>query len=191
MGFEHESAGDHELLRASASDPAAFEELFARHAAPMRRWLAGRVHDTAVANDLLAETFAQAWRARRTFSGDDARAGTAWLFGIARNLLRQHYKRGRVETAARRKLGMSTRAPHDDQLDEVVARLDAEAPAGRLGRALLELPDAQRRAVAGRVVRQHGYEKLASELDCSRDNARAHVSRGLRALGAILKGAHP
>ncbi|MGH9305187.1 MAG: RNA polymerase sigma factor [Acidimicrobiales bacterium] len=58
----------------------------------------------ATANDLLAETFAQAWRSRGGFSGEDPNAGAAWIYGIARNLLHQHYKRGQVETASRRRL---------------------------------------------------------------------------------------
>jgi DNA-directed RNA polymerase specialized sigma24 family protein len=48
------------------------------------------------------------------------------LYGIARNLLVQHYRRGRVETAARKRLGIACPAPHDDDLDAILARLDAQ-----------------------------------------------------------------
>lgn len=184
---DYRAAGDHELIRASARDPAAFEVLFARHAAALRGWLAVQVRDVAVANDLLAETFAQAWRSRRRFVGDDTRAGAAWLYAIARNLLRQHYKRGRVETAGRRKLGMAAAAPHDDDLDAVIARLDAAELAQQLQAALQRLPDGQRQAVDARVVQQLPYPIVAGQLECSELNARARVSRGLRALNAILK----
>jgi hypothetical protein len=91
-------------------------------------------------------------------------AGTAWLYGIARNLLKQHHKRGRVETAARRRLGMTAHAPHDDDLDAILHRLDAQALQARLDTALDALPDAQRRAVDGRVVRELAYDDLAGEL---------------------------
>jgi RNA polymerase sigma-70 factor (ECF subfamily) len=191
MHVRYESRSDTELIRASRSDPAAFEVLFERHAAPMRGWLAAQVGDTAAANDLLAETFAQAWRSRKRFVGDDPASGAAWLYGIARNLLRQVYKRGRVETAARRRLGMPEHAPHDDQLEEVLGRLDAQAFAPELDRALATLPVAQRCAVEERVVKERSYEEIAEALACSSENARARVSRGLRTLNGLLKGVQP
>jgi RNA polymerase sigma-70 factor (ECF subfamily) len=191
MGPRYESASDSELVHASRHDPEAFEVLFERHAAALRRWLANRVNDVAVANDLLSETFAQAWRVRKRFSGEDPAAGAAWLYGIARNLLRQHFKRGRVETAARRRLGISLDAPHEDELDEIVDRLDAASLHTEVDAALRALPDPQRRAVEERIVSELPYEEIASRLACSEDNARARVSRGLRTLNSVLKGARP
>lgn len=184
-------AGERELLRGSVRDPAAFEELFARHAVAMQRWLAAHVSDVSTANDLLAETFAAAWLGRRRFRGEDDAAALAWLYGIARNLLHQHYRRGRVEAAARHKLGMSVEAPGEDDLDAVLARAVASSAAGDLERALRQLPATQRAAVDGRVVRELSYEELAAELACSEQNARSYVSRGLRTLNTILKGVRP
>jgi RNA polymerase sigma factor (sigma-70 family) len=191
MRLDFASAGEHELLRASVEDAAAFEELFARHAANMRGWLAWQVRDVALANDLLAETFAEAWRARRRFSGRDAGTGLAWLYGIARNQLRVHYRRGRVETAARRRIGMSVDVPHDDNLEQVLARLDAQLLRLLLDEALDRLPAVQRAAIDARVVRELPYPAVADVLECSETNARAHVSRGLRALNTMLTGARP
>lgn len=189
MGLDYGSATDDELIRASLRDPASFEVLFARHAAPMRRWFAGQVGEVAMANDLLAETFAQAWRSRRTFSSRGAGTGSAWLFGIARHQLYQHYRRGRVDTSARKRLGMSTSAPHEDDLESILERLDAEALAKELQTALTELPATQRDAIEARVVRELSYGEVAHELACSEDNARMLVSRGLRSLTALLKEA--
>jgi RNA polymerase sigma factor (sigma-70 family) len=186
---EYESAADDELIRASLRDPASFEVLYGRHAGPMRRWFARQVGEVAVANDLLAETFAQAWGARRRFSGDGSGAGAAWLFGIARHQLYQHFKRGRVEVSARRRLGMSTRVPHDDDLESILERLDAEALREELETALNELPVAQRDAIDARVVRGLSYGEVALELGCTEDKARARVSRGLRSLNWVLKEA--
>ena len=189
MSSDYEPASDSELLRASQRDPRAFEVLFERHAAQMRGWLAGRVGEVATANDLLAETFAQAWRSRRRFCGEDQGAGTAWLYGIARNLLRQHYKRGRVETAARRRLGITVNAPYEDDLDAILERLDAESLHAELEAALETLPQGHRRALDQRIIQGLPYDEIAAELACSQENARARVSRGLRALNSILKEA--
>ena len=85
---------------------------------------------------------------------------------------------------------MSLHVRYEDELDAVVERVDAAALRSRLDAAMDALPDAQRLAVGGRVVRELAYADLASELDCSAQSARAHVSRGLRTLNAMLKREH-
>jgi RNA polymerase sigma-70 factor (ECF subfamily) len=185
---QHGHLSDTELLRRSMHEPAAFEVLFERHAPRLQGWLARQTGDVGVANDLTAETFAQAWRSRRRFSGDDPTAGAAWLYGIARNLVRQHYKHGRVETAGRRRLGMSLESPHDDDYDAVIERLDAEGDATLLEAALAEVSEQQRRAIRSRIMGGRGYDEIARQLGCTAENARAHVSRGLRSLNLIMKG---
>lgn len=186
-----ESAGEHELLTASGRDPEAFEILFSRHAVRLRRWLAAQTGDVMTANDLLAETFAAAWLGRRRYHGDDDRTALAWLHGIAGNLLRQHYKRGRVESVARRRLGIDLGLPAEDELQSVLDRAEAAAVAPELDQALQELSSTQRAAVTGRVLRDLSYQELAGELGCTEQSARAHVSRGLRALRSTMRGARP
>ena len=63
---------------------------------------AGRPVRRRAALDLTAETFAQAWHASRRFKDMADGSGAPWLFGIARNLVRQYHKHNRIETAARR-----------------------------------------------------------------------------------------
>jgi RNA polymerase sigma factor (sigma-70 family) len=178
---------DSELVRASADDPAAFETLFVRHAREVRTWLSAQVGDVEVANDLLAETFAQAWRSRRRFRGSEPGDGLSWLYGIARNLLRRHYKRGRVEARARLRLGMMSTFHEMDGSHEVLGRITAERLAPQLSRALRRLPMKQQRAVDARIVRELGYESVAAELVCSQPAARALVSRALRNVNSQLE----
>ena len=52
---------------------------------------AARVHDRAVAQDLVQETFLAAIRASAGFAGRSTER--AWLFGILRNKLADHYRR--------------------------------------------------------------------------------------------------
>ena len=58
---------DADLIRHSKRDPDAFGELFDRHAAAVLRYVARRVGCEHTAQDLMAETFAQAYVARRSF----------------------------------------------------------------------------------------------------------------------------
>jgi RNA polymerase sigma-70 factor (ECF subfamily) len=189
MASPKEMRTDSELVRASVGDPSAFEILFVRHAGAIRAWLASEVRDLGIANDLLAETFAQAWRSRRRFKGTEPDDGLAWIYGIARNLLRRHHKRGRVDASARQRLGIRAELIEDDRSQEILARLAAAGLGVHLSAALKGLPEGQRRALDARIVRELDYPSVAAELQCTEPNARALVSRGLRRLNATLDGA--
>ena len=92
-----------------ALDEAAFAELYDRHAPPLAAWLRRR-SDPDTAQELLAETFAQAWCVRRRFKPErGSRAGVAVRHrpAPAVRLLR----RLEVEDRARRKLGVAARSP--------------------------------------------------------------------------------
>ena len=60
--------------------------------------------------------------ARLAVISDEAARG--WLYGIARNLVRQYHRRGRVELATCRKLGIQLEHDHDE-LSAIDAQLDA------------------------------------------------------------------
>ncbi|MGZ4387924.1 MAG: RNA polymerase sigma factor [Gaiellaceae bacterium] len=179
--------GDAELIRAARRDPAAFCRLYERHAVRLRGWLRGQTGSTEAANDLTAETFAQALVSLRRFRGADDAAAAAWLYGIARNLLFQYRRRARVETASRRRLGMPVR--DYGGFDEVEEREDALAAAPALAAALAGLPAGERAAVELRVLDELPYEDVASRLEIGEPAARQRVSRALRTLGLRLKGA--
>jgi RNA polymerase sigma factor (sigma-70 family) len=158
-------------------DEAAFAELYDRHAPALAAWLRRR-SDPDTAQELLAETFAQAWCSRRRFKPERGTA-RAWLFGIAQHLLFGYYRRLEVEDRARRRLGVVLEPALDDDAD---ARLDAAALRAELSARLARLPDATREAVLLRVVEQLDYHELARRLGCSNAAARLRVSRGLREL---------
>ena len=183
---------DTELIRAAQSDPEAFEALFERHAMVLRQWLLAQVGDASVAQDLLAETFAQAWRGVRRFRGEDDRSGGAWLYGIARHLVHQQYKRGRIETAGRRRLGMTVAASTDGGLEEMPSRIDASELSDAVREAFATLRPDQQRAIGYRIVDELSYEEVAARIGCNPTTARTRVFRGLQVLRtAMTKGVRP
>jgi RNA polymerase sigma factor (sigma-70 family) len=186
----HHAHTDEELLVLARSDADAFAELYDRHAGALAEWLARRSPADA-AQELFAETFAQAWCSRRRYRPAKGPA-RAWLFGIARHLLHDSYRRLAVEDRARRRLGvLEETAPAPD----AESRLDAATVRAELEAALGDLAPAVRAAVVLRVVEQLDYDELAARLGCSSQAARLRVSRGLRALrrttslSPILEGA--
>src|SRR4051812_39263820 len=180
---------DAELLAAARTDPQAFREFYERYAVWVRSWLERQTGSEAAALDLTAETFAQAWRGLRRFRDMADGSGAPWLFGIARNLLRQYHKHNRIETAARARLGLPVDWEGTDEYDAVDERIAATSLKPALQDAVGSLPSEQRAALELRVVQQLPYEEVAHELGCSINAARLRVSRALRALTVELGGA--
>jgi DNA-directed RNA polymerase specialized sigma24 family protein len=100
--------------------PDAFVEVAQRHEVAVHGFLARRA-GREVADDLLAEVWLRAFAARGGYDPAHADA-LPWLYGIARNVLREHW-RASLQAAE---------APAPDVVDpwdEVNARLDSDASA--------------------------------------------------------------
>lgn len=167
---------------ASAEEAERFiVELYDEHARALLGWFQSRTMSAEVAADLCAETFATAIEHRDRFDplrGD----GGAWLWGIARNLLRGFQRSASVERRASVRLAMRTPLVSDDELDLADERCDAAAMADRLDHSLGTLSEAVADAVRARVVDGRSYEDVARRCGCSEVAARARVSRGLSQL---------
>jgi RNA polymerase sigma factor (sigma-70 family) len=177
---------DAELIQAAKADADAFAELYGRHARPIASWFAART-PARIAGELTAETFAQAALSLGRFRDEAGGSAAPWLYGIARNVLRRSLGRERLETAARRRLGVPIRS-YEAALDEVDARLDAEQLRPELDAALARLPRSQRDAVELRIIRALAYDAVAESLGCSQVAARIRVTRALNSLSRLLKG---
>jgi RNA polymerase sigma-70 factor, ECF subfamily len=164
---------DAELLLAARAEPSAFRELYERYAAGVHAYHRRRTRDRDAALDLTAETFAQAWLARRRFRDEAGGSAGPWLYGIARNVLVLSVRRGRLERAACEKLGV---------LREAASVEPDESWLDGLDEALAELPDGQQDAIRLRVVDDLAYEQVAEELGTTPQAARVRVHRGLAAL---------
>src|SRR4051795_1647063 len=131
---------DADLLAAASGDPLAFREFYDRYAAWVHSWFARQTGSESAALDLTAETFAQAWHSLRRFRDMADGSAAPWLFGIARNLLRQYYKHNRIETAARERLGLPLAFAESEDYDAVDERVAAAAMAPALAVAVDGLP---------------------------------------------------
>src|SRR3954447_16632877 len=137
---------------------ADFEALYEREAQPLFGFLAYRTGDRALAEDLLADTFERALRARGRY---DRRRGSerTWLYAIALNLLRDHARRaaaeGRaVERAAHAPAGVGAAGDLDD-----VERRD------EVRRAMAGLAEEEREAIALRFGAELTVPEMAKLLD--------------------------
>lgn len=181
-----EERTDSQLLIASRTEPEAFTELYRRHAEDLLRYFARRTLDPETAAELTAETFAEAFASRANYR-DQGVNGVAWLYGIARHRLGRFFRTGRVEAAARRKLGMPERDLHIQDYERIEDLIDFAPIREALVEALDTLSEDQRDALRLRVIDGLGYDEVAARLKCTEQSARQRVSRGLRRIALLLQ----
>jgi len=151
--------------------------LYRAHAAALLRYLTARV-GSATAEDLTVETFIVAIRRQEMF--DQARGtGRAWLFGIASNAVREHFRR---EARYLRVLSRAEGEPADDEghADTVADRVDAEAAVARLVPHLLSVSPVDRDILLLTSWTGLGPSEVAEALGLSSTAVRTRLHRTRR-----------
>ncbi len=160
----------------ASGDRAAFEELFRRHAPRLKGFFVRAVGDTAVAQDLVQQTFLHVHRARHDFHlGQPVKP---WLYTIALNVRRELFRRrGRKpETQLDpERHPTPTVQPDSSTVEERAVR-----------RALQTLPEGQRE-----VVLLHWYEgwtfpEIAEMVGASHSAVKVRAHRAYEKLRAML-----
>ena len=166
----------------------AFDAIFQAHFRSIHRFLSRRV-GSALADDLAAETFAAAYRGRASF--DSTRGAVrSWLFGIATNLLRAHWRQEQHLLTLEARIGTARDRPAPDPSEVVLSSLIAP----RLAAALATLNSDQRDVLLLHAWAQLTSEEIASALDVPAGTIRSRLSRAradLRAALGDLDMGHP
>jgi RNA polymerase sigma-70 factor (ECF subfamily) len=177
------------MLAFRGGDDAAFEALFERWAGKLLRFLERMVRDTAVAEELVQETFLRVHRARSRYE-PDAKFST-WLFtiasNVARNELRRPFRRAPHDsTDAEREGAPLELAAEDSPVDEIV---NARREGSEVEAALQRLPERQRTALWLAAVEGLPYAEVAKALETSESSVKALVHRARVALADQLESA--
>ena len=160
-----------------------FESVVVSHHGEIYRYLQRVTARSSEADDLSQETFVRAFRAYAALPPDaNVRA---WLFTIATNLSRNHFRAERRRLRAHAAVG-ETRSEVDGNGPESEtfsreARTIVEAVVDRL-------PVKQRLAFLLRKVHDLDYDAVGEGLGCSAETARAHVFQALKKIRHGLNG---
>jgi RNA polymerase sigma-70 factor (ECF subfamily) len=153
-----------------------FERLYEAEAAGLFSFLAYRTGDRALAEDLLADAFERALRARGRYDRRKASQKT-WLYTIALNCLRDHARRASAEARALERAAAP--AAGSDPLASVEHR-------DELGRALTTLSAEEREAIALRFGAELTVPEIAKVLGEPLTTVEGRVYRALRKLKSEL-----
>lgn len=165
---------DSEIVGASlAGQPEVFASVVRRHGHAVHGYLARRT-DRQTADDLFGEVWLRAFRSRHTF---DQRWPSArpWLYGIAQNTLRAHWRLRHLE-------GPRGPEAHEDPWADVDARLEASRQGALLASALRALAP-QDREVLLLVAWEHlSPAEIAVSLGMPQGTVRWRLHRARRRL---------
>jgi RNA polymerase sigma factor (sigma-70 family) len=171
------------------TDPAAFERFYRAHVEDVERFVARRVSDPWLAADLTADVFLAVIESAARYSADRGRP-VAWLYGIARNVVVDAHRRDARERHATSRI-RGRELVDDADLAALSARIDAEAAARELHRALAQLPPSERAVIELVAVDGLSAGEAAQALGITQVAARVRLHRARRALQRDLTNVHP
>jgi RNA polymerase sigma factor (sigma-70 family) len=169
---------DEQLMAAYvAGDKGAFRALFERHAPALERVMLRDLAEREEARDLVQQAFLQLHRARLDF--DPAQRLKPWLYTIAINLKREHFRR-RKRRPERLDTGEADRQP-------VAPRGQEHAEARRtLAWALERIPDDQREVIELHWLAGLSFPELSESIGISVAAAKVRAHRGYLKLRQLL-----
>ena len=185
--------------RARQGDRQAFGVIYQRYVDRVYGYVAFRVRDTSVAEDLTQEVFIQAMRALGTF---DWRGSLApWLLKIARNTVIDHWRR----MGRRPELPMSATETDDDdededggrlgrlvaEEDEAVTHAEGALDRERIMNAMVCLTDLQKQVVELRFAASLSIKETAEVMGRSEGAIKNLQHHALKSLKRYLVGKQP
>lgn len=175
----------------SISDDA-FERLYEEHAQALYGFLRYRTGSTTLTEELLADTFERALRARRRFDPRRGKAKT-WLYAIALNCLNDHARRqasegralervGTLERVAAAGPGFEAGSVHEEIDAGADRELDGVADRDLLNHSLAGLSGEEREAIALRFGAELSVPEIAKLTGEPVTTIEGRVYRALRKL---------
>ena len=175
------AVSDRELWqRAAVGEAAAFGELYDRHANAIYNYCFRRCADWALAEDLTANVFLEAWRKRRRVVFDREDAVLPWLYAVANNVQRSSARRHRRLLRLVGELGAGLRTARDPS-----EQLAEEEAMRTLLAAVRRLPRREQDVVALCVFGDLTYEQAALALGVPIGTVRSRLARARNRLGEL------
>jgi RNA polymerase sigma factor (sigma-70 family) len=167
------------IERSARGRPDAFVEVVRRHEVAMHAFLARRAGRQA-ADDLLGEVWVRAFGGRAGFDPAHSEA-RPWLYGIARNVLRAHWR-------ASRPADQPGVVEAVDPWEDVIDRLDSAAAARtrEMVGAVRALPPEEREVLLLVAWEQLTPAQAALVLGIPQGTARSRLHRARAALRPVL-----
>ena len=163
-----------------AGDEVAFRQLFDRHSPALFRTVRKRLSTDDEAFDVVQQVFLNVHRAREAFRADAKLK--PWLFTIALNLVREHYRKQKrrselsFDASSDRAPAVDPRTPIEDFQQADHMRI-----------ALRRLKPAQREVIELRWFQDRSYDEISEIVGASVAAVRVRAHRGYQHLRGELR----
>jgi len=182
-GSRREASGlpgdDRLLVEAAKKDPSQFAELYELNFVRVYAYIARRVGDRDVAQDLTSDVFHKALASIQSFEWRGV-PFAGWLLRIAANMIVDRSKRSGREVSGQDDLAEPSTQPNLEEIDQQ----------GRLFRLVEQLPADQRRVIGMRFAEEKSIREIATELGRSEGAVKQLQFRALQNLRAGMEGAN-
>lgn len=173
-----------ERVRGGDAEPLAV--LFDRHHRALYRFFLRLCCSSAVAEDLVQESFFRILKFKTTYQrGERPGRFTAWMYQIARNVHTDHLRKKQTEMPlwqerAEREFDPADKAPAADR------QLIEASDLATLRRAFARLPADRRELLVLCRYQNLPYEQVAEILQCEAGAVKTRVFRAMKQLGEIF-----
>jgi RNA polymerase sigma factor (sigma-70 family) len=163
-----------------------FAEEVQPHEASLRAYLRVSAPTPSDVDDLVQESFI---RLLRMHEGNSVRCPKALLFAIARNAIRDTYRRARTD----REIPLTESNVHDilDQAADVIDLVNRRQEQVLLAEALKDLPERCREIIILRKIHGLSQKEIAGKLNISINTVESAISRGLRRCATRIRKVLP
>lgn len=174
---------DEALAVAARDDQAAFLALYDRHAVRVGRYVTAHIPNPSDAEDVVSMVFMRALERIDQYRPERGRFA-GWLFGIARNAVREHYRRGwRLVSLLPSITSESGPSAEDSALHR--------AQLGAVAAAVQNLTASQRDALALRYVAGLPYAEVGRLMGKNDEACRKLIARAIDALRRAVNEEEP
>jgi RNA polymerase sigma-70 factor (ECF subfamily) len=187
MGYSFNKMTDEELMaQVQRGDQAAFEELFKRYDRKIFNYLLRYLGDEELAKDLFQETFLRVFQYSNTYKptvrGGHSASFAAWLYTVARNVCRKHWRQEPIEERVTESAwkGIEESIP---ALNTTPSNAEADQElVEKIKQALDALPESQREVVILHKYQGLSYPQIAQVLGCSISSVKQRAFRAYQSL---------
>jgi len=167
----------------SMAEPIDWDAVYAAELPRVYNFFLYKVGDREHAQDLTATTFERAWKLRSRYHPARAAIST-WLFGIARNVLKGHYRKIRLSGQRQQDITLLEEMPAKVDLEKIVQQQQEK---DRLRRILLELPAREQDLVALKYGAGLTNREIAQVAGLSESNVGSILHRTVTKVRARLE----
>jgi RNA polymerase sigma-70 factor (ECF subfamily) len=174
------------LVLCSMTEQIDWDSIYKSEIPRIYNFLLYKVGDRELAQDLTATTFERAWKLRSRYQTRIASLST-WLFGIARNVLKEHLRMNKMSGQRPEPAGRSEQIPSSVDIENSIQQQQERE---LLRKLLLELPEREQDLIALKYGAGLTNREIAKITKLSESNVGSILHRAVNNIRARWEDDH-